>query len=128
MCRVVVKHYFKTILTFRGPCIVIYYKTNKMHQFLKFIFGIELYIAVSITCMTYLLLCIQHQTPDDGQKICPKHVEFHSKNKFEKFVHLVGFIIRIFKTIVRALCTSPSTHSLSEFTQVTVGQASTHSK
>jgi len=23
-----------------------------------------------------------------------KHVEFHSKNKFEKLVHLVGFIIR----------------------------------
>jgi hypothetical protein len=26
---------------------------------------------------------------------CPKHVEFYSKNKFEKLVHLVGFIIRI---------------------------------
>jgi len=25
-----------------------------------------------------------------------KHVEFHSKNKFEKLVHLVGFIIRKF--------------------------------
>ena len=25
---------------------------------------------------------------------CPKHVEFYSKNKFEKLVHLVGFIIR----------------------------------
>jgi len=25
---------------------------------------------------------------------CPKYVEFYSKNKFEKFVHLVGFIIR----------------------------------
>jgi hypothetical protein len=24
---------------------------------------------------------------------CPKHVEFYSKNKFEKLVHLVGFII-----------------------------------
>jgi hypothetical protein len=28
------------------------------------------------------------------QRNCPKHVEFHSKNKFEKLVHLVGFIIR----------------------------------
>jgi len=28
--------------------------------------------------------------------ICPKHVEFYSKNKFEKLVHLVGFIIRIY--------------------------------
>ena len=25
---------------------------------------------------------------------CLKHAEFHSKNKFEKLVHLVGFIIR----------------------------------
>ena len=25
---------------------------------------------------------------------CPKHVQFHSKNKFEKLVHLIGFIIR----------------------------------
>jgi len=27
--------------------------------------------------------------PDDGQRNCPKHVEFYSKNKFEKLVHLV---------------------------------------
>jgi len=27
---------------------------------------------------------------------CPKHVEFYSKNKFEKLVHLVGFIISIY--------------------------------
>jgi len=33
--------------------------------------------------------------PDDGRRSCPKHVEFFSKNKFEKLVHLVGFIIRI---------------------------------
>ena len=40
------------------------------------------------------LLCLQWKTPDDGQRNCPKHVEFHSKNKFEKLVHLVGFIVR----------------------------------
>ena len=28
---------------------------------------------------------------------CPKHVEFYSKNKFEKSVHLVDFIIRIYR-------------------------------
>jgi hypothetical protein len=39
-------------------------------------------------------LCVQWKTPDDEQRNCPKHVEFHSKNKFEKLVHLVGFIIR----------------------------------
>jgi len=44
----------------------------------------------------YLLLCVQYQTPDDGQETCPKHVELYSKNKFEKLVHLVGFIIRIY--------------------------------
>ena len=38
------------------------------------------------------LLCVQWKTPDDGQKNCPKHVEFHCKNKFEKLVHIVGFI------------------------------------
>jgi len=43
----------------------------------------------------YLLLCIQYWTPDDGQKTCPKHVDFYSKNKLEKLVHLFGFIIRI---------------------------------
>jgi hypothetical protein len=32
------------------------------------------------------------KTPDDGQRNCPKHVEFYSKNKFEKLVRLVGFI------------------------------------
>jgi len=38
---------------------------------------------------------VNSETPDDGQRNCPKHVEFYSKNKFEKFVHLVGFIIRM---------------------------------
>ena len=36
------------------------------------------------------LLCVQWKTPDDEQRNCPKHVEFHCKNKFEKSVHLVG--------------------------------------
>ena len=44
----------------------------------------------------YLLLCVQWKTPDDAQRNCLKHVEFYSKNKFEKLVHLVAFIIRIY--------------------------------
>jgi len=40
------------------------------------------------------LLCLQWKTPDDGQRNCPKHVEFPSKNEFGKLVHLVGFITR----------------------------------
>ena len=39
------------------------------------------------------LLCVQWKTPDDGQRNCPKHEEFYSKNKVEKFLNLVGFII-----------------------------------
>jgi hypothetical protein len=54
-------------------------------------------VYTAIAIMSHrLLLCIQYQTPDDVQKTCPKHVEFYSKNKFEKLVHLVGFIIRIY--------------------------------
>ena len=37
------------------------------------------------------------KTPYDGQRNCPKHVEFYYKNKFENLVHLVGFIVRIKK-------------------------------
>jgi hypothetical protein len=45
--------------------------------------------------MTYInAVCTVEKTPDDGQRNCPKHVEFHSKNKFEKLVHLVGIITR----------------------------------
>jgi len=42
------------------------------------------------------LLCAQWKTPDDGQRNCPKHVEFYSKNKLEKLVHLADSIIRIY--------------------------------
>jgi hypothetical protein len=46
-------------------------------------------------CMTYTIAVCRVKTPDDGQRNYPKHVEFHSKNKFEKLVHLVGFNIQI---------------------------------
>ena len=36
------------------------------------------------------------KNPGDGQRNCPKHVEFYSKNKFEKLLYLAGFIIRIY--------------------------------
>ena len=41
-------------------------------------------------------MCVQCKTPDDGQRNCPKHVQFYSKNKFEKLGHLLGFIIRVY--------------------------------
>jgi len=35
---------------------------------------------------------VQWKTPDDGQRNCPKHVEFRDKNKFGKISASVGFI------------------------------------
>ena len=53
-------------------------------------------LARMLSAYPYVLLCVQWKTPDDGQRNCPKHVEFYSKNKFEKSVHPVSFIIRIY--------------------------------
>jgi len=52
--------------------------------------------AVSKPVWHIPLLCVQWKTPDDVHRNCPKHAEFYSKNKFEKLVHLFGFIIRIY--------------------------------
>ena len=42
-------------------------------------------------CMTYNIAeCTVNKTPDDGQRNCPKHVEFHAP----KLVHLAGFITK----------------------------------
>jgi len=53
----------QTDLTFRGRCIVIYSynKTNEMHQFLKFILGMELYMfrRVSMSIIRSLVLYAQ---------------------------------------------------------------------
>jgi len=52
--------------------------------------------AVSKPVWHISLLCVQWITPDDRQRNCLKHAEFYSTNKFEKLVHLIGFIIRIY--------------------------------
>jgi hypothetical protein len=44
--------------------------------------------------MTYIISVFTVKTLDDGQRNSPKRVEFHFKNKFEKLLHLVGFIMR----------------------------------
>jgi hypothetical protein len=41
-------------------------------------------------CMTYTIAVHTVKSPDDGQKNFPKHVEFYSKNTFDKLVYLVG--------------------------------------
>jgi len=44
-------------------------------------------------CVTYTTaVCTVKKIPDDGQRNCPKHVEFPSKNKFVKLAHLVGLL------------------------------------
>jgi hypothetical protein len=53
--------------------------------------------AVSKSVWHIPLLCVQWRPPNDGQRSCPKLVEFYSKSKFEKSVHLVGFITRNIK-------------------------------
>jgi len=50
------------------------------------------------------LLCVQCKTPDDGLRDCLEHVEFYSKNKFEKLMHLVGCIIRTHTHIYMYIC------------------------
>jgi len=41
----------------------------------------------------------QWKTADDGQRKCPKHIEFFDKIKFWKFVGFVGFIKKKFVTM-----------------------------
>ena len=48
--------------------------------------------------------CVYSEILLDVQRNCPKHVEIHSKNKFEKLVHLVSFIMRNFR---EACCFHP---------------------
>jgi len=43
-----------------------------------------------------------NKTPDDGQRNCPKQVDFYSKKKLEKLVHPVGFIIRCYHDAARS--------------------------
>ena len=41
-------------------------------------------------------------------RYCPKHVESYPKNKFEKLVLLVGFIIRIYHDARSSECKIPN--------------------
>ena len=70
---------------------------NKIHYTL-YIYNVHLISVPSLFCSQAVskpvwhiqLLCLQRRTPDDGQRNCPKHVEFYSKNKFEKLVQAVS--------------------------------------
>ena len=60
--------------------------------------------AVSRPVWHIPLLCVQWKTPHDGRRNCPKHVEFYCENKFEKLVHLVGFIMRVRCLMTKSFC------------------------
>ena len=96
------------------PKHVDFYSKNKFEKLVRLVdFIIRKYDAViqvpSWSCSQAVskhvwhipLLYVQWKTPDDGERNCPKHVEFYSKNKFEKLVHLVGFIIRIYHAVIQ---------------------------
>ena len=54
------------------------------------------YMSCSLRAGSGRNCCVySEKSPADGQRSCPKHVEIYPKNKFEKLVHLVGFVIRI---------------------------------
>jgi hypothetical protein len=63
-----------------------------LHQFVTSLNFTEMDGTKNIKPVWHIsLLCVQWKTPDDGQRNCPKHVESHLKNKFEKLMYLVGF-------------------------------------
>ena len=78
------------------------------------IYAIQVYwqLVRKLSANLYVLLCVQWKTPGGGQRNCPKHVEFYFKNKFEKLVHLFGFIIRNLETNITVLKFRQSTLGL----------------
>ena len=53
---------------------------------------IYMFRTVPLSIIRSFSLYTQQKTPDDGQRNCPKHVDFHSKVNFLELVHLVGLI------------------------------------
>ena len=66
-----------------------------VHTAMLYIIQVCLQLASSQqTCMMCTIAVLTVKNSCDGQRNCPKHVEFHSKNTVEKLMHLVGFVIR----------------------------------
>jgi len=91
----------------RGTDWIFNYKTTNCVRYTKFHTALNICVrtepvpswswsqAVSKRVWHIPLLCVQWKTPGDGQRNCPNHVGFYSKNKFERLVHLVGSITRM---------------------------------
>jgi len=77
------------------PKHVDFYSKNKFEKLVHLVgFNVLILLAsCQQTCMTYTIAVCTVKNSYDGQRNCPKHVEFYSKNKFEKLVDLVGFIL-----------------------------------
>jgi len=73
-----------------------WYMSHRFADSLRAESGRNSVLILLASCMTYTIAVFTVKSRDDGQRNCLKHVEFYSKNKFEKLVHLVGFIVRIF--------------------------------
>ena len=71
----------------------------------------------SITCVTYTIAMCTVTNSWYGQRNCPKHVDFHSKNKFEKVVQLVGFIIRNLSRCTITWTSKSSKHMMKKHVQ-----------
>ena len=65
-----------------------------VHTTMVYVIGVYWQLSRKLSANLYVLLRGRWKTPDDGHRNCPKHGDFYSKNKFEKLVHLVGFIVR----------------------------------
>jgi len=61
------------------------------------------------TVSLFIISSLALYTQQYIQRNCPKHVEFYSKNKFEKLVHLIGFIIRIYHDARSSECKKKKT-------------------
>jgi hypothetical protein len=71
-------------------------RSSVNHQ--EFFFTVHTALVYIIqVCWHIPFLCVQWKTPDNGRKMCPKRAEFYYRNKFEKLLHLFGFIIRIYR-------------------------------
>jgi len=75
----------------------IYFCNKTLHVSDSYSFHRQEFFTVhtAVVYVIQVLLCVRCKTPDDGQRNCPKRVEFYYKSKFEKLMHLVGFILRI---------------------------------
>jgi hypothetical protein len=100
---------FTQYLTLIGPCILIYFcsKSNQMHQLLKFIlfWNNNLHVSEGLSVhhqeikTVYTATCYCMYSHDflmmDGKTVWNMWSVIPKENKFEKLVHLVGFIIEI---------------------------------